>query len=360
MRLKGSMARALLHFVLTFSQLTAPKCGAKSLNEGHDLIRLMMFSASVILGSMTMSEIGSAAVIELPMPHGKESLPAIDRINRAIYVVKDQIYLLTDNRAYFVESTFKYGQKEQWNVFGDLEDIKRIKFKNGPNNVQWRGLWRNNDDVLLMFDGKGLATWGYSFKSKVIFSHHSIVWDQIKPPRDRSGAPTRTEILKTRSLIRKMMKKVKGAPMVGIADKPKSWGAKLSKPYDSEFMVATRINKFPIVEMKCGSETSTRCSFVRQCYVRGTSKVALENNIGIAAEPKSRAIYVGASDGHTIHKLKYNSCYDIRYIKSIKTPKKLPVFTSLSIDDGQRLWVTFTQPDNYNNSAAAYWDKGLY
>ena len=337
-----------------------PQGARKGFNEGNSLNRFIIFAASFILGSQSLIHIEAAAVNELPMPHGKESLPAVDRVNRAIYVSKDQIYLLTDNRGYFVESRFKYGQKEQWTVFGDLEDIKRVKFQHGPNNVQWRGLWRNSDDVLLMFDGKGLTAWGYSFKSKVIFSHHSIVWDQIKSPRDRSGEPTQGEVLKTRALIRKMMKKVKGAPLVGVANKPKSWGAKSVKPYDSEFMVATRVSKFPIVEMKCGSETSTRCSFTRQCYVTGASKIKLGRSIGIATDAKRRAIYVGSSDGHTIHKFKYNSCYDIRYIKSIKTPNKLPVFTSLSIDAEQRLWVTFTQPDNYNNSAAAYWDNNNY
>ena len=125
----------------------------------------------------------------------------------------------------------------------------------------------------------------------------------------------------------------------------------------AQFLVLTGIKGFPIVTMKCDLSNYPRCSYQYNCF--GDINKA-ENSSGIYFDQKNKRVVLSSADERAVKIFKYNSCYDIKYERTIELPKKLPKISDLMIDDESKLWTGFKNKDQYSSAILVRWSKKLF
>jgi hypothetical protein len=289
--------------------------------------------------------------IQLPAPTENQAVVSVERSQAAILLNGEAIYQTPDRVSYFVQTPFRAEATTRAEIYGDMLDSKRIEVgAEGEKLRPWRGMG-TYQNVLLLLDGFALEMIAYSFKSNAFLSRHSIMWDQLKPPRDRGGEAGNPEIQLFRSKFVSAMSKSDEIKFVGMSAVPQKW-----KETDAaEFFVASRLKDFAVLTMACTDDDPARCRIRRGCMLEGASSLVAEDIAGIGVSEARKLVMIGDRKKHLLHVFRYESCLHMPKIGEIALPKEVFQMSNLHIDAADRLWVTTIRPDNYHNATAFWW-----
>jgi hypothetical protein len=311
--------------------------------------KLAGFSLSFCLQAMTL--VAEAATVQLPAPPENQAVVSVERSQAAILVNAETIYQTPDRVSYFVQTPFRHQSATRAEIYGDLLDSKRIEIgSEGEKQRPWRGigLYQN---ALLLLDGVVLEVIAYSLKSNAFLSRHSIMWDQLKPPRDRGGEAGKPETLQFRKKFASAMAKADEVKLVGMSAVPEKW----KETKEAEFFVASRLRDFPILNMACTDDDPARCRIRRGCMVEGASDMVPEDIVGFGVSESKKMVVIGDRKKHLLHVFKYVSCLHVPKVGEILLPKEVFQISNIHIDSEDRVWVTTIRPDNFHNATAFWW-----
>lgn len=296
----------------------------------------------------------NASALDLPDPTDLQSVVAIERAQAGVLIDRDIIYQFPDRKSFFITTPFNGSGKTREEVFGDMVQSKRVEIgAEGEKERPWRGA-AFAGDVLLFLDGIGLEIVAYSLKSNAFLSRHSIVWDTLRPPRDRGGEAGTPETAQFRAKFSKAMSKAHDTKFIGMSAVPEEW----RESGDFEYFVSTRIAGFPLITLRCTRDDPSRCRVSRGCFVEGLKLQSSDNVVGVGVFESTKLIVVGDRGIHGAHVLKFDSCLSVRKVDEIKFPKRVFELSNIHADTAGRLWVTSIRPDDYNNATTFYWDIG--
>jgi hypothetical protein len=313
--------------------------------------------AQLFLGFFALAVISFAALAkpstkELPFPAPGSSINTISFHIQGLFRDGDKIFQTLQRQNYFIVTPFLGIKGSPEESFGKPTDSSRIEIPPKLHVGNWQGGAVINNKILLL-DGFGLRMAAFSLDKFVFLSERTFAWDIIKPARDRAGEPTARETADLRRDFARAFRRTENLRLSGIAAAPASWADKKHHA----FVVASRIDGFPILKLICNAEDATNCVLERSCFAEGLSSIPGYAIHGVGVSEKRGVIVVGDKKNHRLLILKMNSCFDLPLIGELKLPSKLKELTSLHIDGDDRLWVSTNLPDDYNNSAVFTWAK---
>jgi hypothetical protein len=206
----------------------------------------------------------------------------------------------------------------------------------------------------MLLDGVTLEVIGYSLKNQAFMSRHSIVWDSVRPPRDRGGEAGAPETRQFRRKFYDAMSKADESKFVGIAAVPDKW----RESADYEYFVATRVRDFPLLILRCTKDDPSRCRVHRSCFVSGLKVTSPGDVAGVGVVESKRVVLIGDRKLHGAHVLRYDSCLSVRKQGEVHFPKRVFEISNIHVDAADRLWATSIRPDDYFNATGFYWDIG--
>lgn len=298
----------------------------------------------------------SQAVQDLKFPDEAESVETIEPSVFGIDVIKDAILSIVDTRAFIIKTPLKGLTGKRVENFGEITDSKRMELKLAQSEVHWRGI-SSADGKVLLLDGHNLSVTTVSPDLSGVLSFHGIVWDKIKPPRDKGGEPTRVETERLRKAFKNAMNSAPLPKLVGMAPVSADWAQGSEKEF--HYLVATRITGFPLVAMACTADDPSRCRLTRACFVED-KQLGATDVIGIGVLQKEKIVVLGNHKNHELRKYRFNSCFHIVPKGRVFLPAKMKPATSLTIDSESRLWVASIRPDDYLNASIYTWKAGTW
>mgnify|MGYP005663161293 FL=1 len=156
------------------------------------------------------------------------------------------------------------------------------------------------------------------------------------------------EITQLRKKFYKRMKQTKGIVFSGWA----MWKKQKTK---RQFIVATHIKKFPILQMSCSLEKPSSCQIERKCntsFPKGFDRASIR---GIIYSKAANEFLIGDTKSHRILRFSAGSCWRFSYKGSIELPKKIEGLNNIFLDEDENLWVATNKPDNYYNASVYFW-----
>jgi hypothetical protein len=78
---------------------------------------------------------------------------------------------------------------------------------------------------------------------------------------------------------------------------------------------------------------------------------------GLAYSEKRRYVLIGSKKHRKIDVYKFNSCFDVGFVKSISVPKEIKEISELHIDSDDSLWISSSEPDPYTFGSIFKWSS---
>jgi len=281
-------------------------------------------------------------------PRKDHSYRLLERSVQVIYVKNVHIYelvafrkeLLVTERQKTV-SRLKHRPLSLFNKRQQLSIEEKISF--------WAGIDRVNK-WMIFFDGLRMKVHLYLLDKQ---AHHSydLIWDRLKPASDKRGEPTKHETKRLRKILYREYAVLEINQRI-----PKLLNITLQKELGEKrrrYFATTSLPSFPLITMTCLKEDNTEnyCYWDRQCY--GETKNSFGQPHAIAFHREKKLLFLSYKKEQFIKIFKINSCFDVRYIKTIKTPPKMEKINDLFIDKNQ-LWILTEQPNNYFFDASIF------
>lgn len=311
------------------------------------LLQILIVSLFVLAGSIPTF----AANKQLSAPDELHAVPTVLRISSAVVRKDDSVYLFGPKLDQYVKIPFHPEAKTRALRFGDYTQSTRITAPKAHYPGDWRGILFFGDKTMLWDASMLQLILFFPEKNKVI-QEVTVPIDRIKPPRDRQGEPTTVETTKARAQVRNAFKKVFGSRFSGLATLPKGWidGGKKS------YIMASNMEGFPLTVMDCAEDDPTACTMERFCYLEGGPQIKAKDVAGVGVSEAGRLLLVGDSGRHSINVYHWDSCFNVKYLKTIDLPKSIMKITSLQIDSENLLWVTTNKWENQFDSNLYYWE----
>ena len=288
---------------------------------------------------------------KLPEPSLESSLETAIKEMAGIAVVDDKIALLPEGKALFLSLNLDRNGKTREARFGPIEAQVRRPLVAGPMAADLVGA-----DLVgprwLILDGTEVSVREVASSDYSEVTKRTVAWDLIKPPADRGGEPTRAETSALRTRFGKSWRSTPGRKIVGWARRTGTG----KKDVGSSYLLATTIPSYPVLEMRCGGgDEPSSCLITRQCFVEGVGELKPSSVAGIAYSMNKKLVYLGDAEQRKVHVFRFDSCFHIVKVRELTLPDKLKKLSNLYVDEGDRLWVTTTSPDDYLNASVYYW-----
>lgn len=288
----------------------------------------------------------------LSAPDELHAVPTVLRISSAVVRKDDSVYLFGPKLDQYVKIPFHPEAKTRALRFGEYTQSTRITAPKARYPGDWRGI---------LFFGERTMLWDASMLQLILFfpektkviQEVTVPIDRIKPPRDPQGEPTTVETTKARAQVRTAFKKVFGSRFSGLAALPKGWieGGKNS------YIMASNMEGFPLTVMGCAEDDPTSCTMDRFCYLEGGPQIKAKDVAGVGISERKKLLLVGDAGRHSIQVYHWDSCFNVKHLRTIDLPKSIMKMTSLHIDSDDLLWVTTNKWENQFDSNLYYWES---
>ena len=330
-----------------------------------------------------------AASRQLAAPDELHAVPTVLRISSAVVRKDDWVYLFGPKLDQYVKIPFHPEAKTRALRFGEYTQSIRITAPKAHYPGDWRGILFFGDktmlwdasmlQLILFFPEKNKdksnvsekkTEKGQDDKDKTtepddkekdkakakekdrVIQEVTVPIDMIKPPRDRQGEPTTVETTKARAQVRNAFKKVFGSRFSGLAALPKGW----IEGKNNFYAMASNMEGYPLTVMGCAEGDPTGCTMERFCYLEGGPKIKAKDVAGVGVSEKEKLLLMGDAGRHSIHVYHWDSCFNVKYLRTIELPKSIMKITSLHIDNDNLLWVTTNKWENQFDSNLYYWE----
>lgn len=309
----------------------------------------------ILIAVIANTSVGKAANKELTAPDELHAVPTVLRISSAVVRKDDFLYLFGPKVDQYVKIPFHPEAKTRALRFGEYTQSTRIDAPKAHYPGDWRGMLFFGDKQMIWDAGMLQMVLFFPEKNKVI-QEVTVPIDMIKPPSDRQGEPTTVETNKARGKIRSAFKKVFGSRFSGLATLPSGW-MEGKKNY---YAMASNIEDYPVTVMGCAEDDPTGCTMERFCYLEGGPTIKSKDVAGIGVSAKDKLVLVGDSGRQEIQVYHWDSCFNVRYVRTLKLPKNIMKITSLHVDHEDLLWVTTNRWENQFDSNLYYWETGQW
>lgn len=355
----GSLAVALL-----MSRLTPRSKGNQDGIFGFarwalaDAFKLL---AAVFLAMLGLAHQAAATGSErteqhLSWPSALRAQESIESPLSGIAVTPDTLYTLSSAKQLIISGPFAANAGDRLGVFGEITAQRRWPRLPGSELSAWRALI-DQGRRLLVFDGGTMAFYEIEKAKGSVVVQRTLVWDQVRPPRDRGGEATRSETAELRAKVRKAYMLSPKLKIAGIAAVPAAWFG-LSKV--STYLAALRWPGVPIGLIECELEEPSRCQLSRICSLGPGPRPDAAHFEGIAVSVAKRQLLLADGKDKTLSRYRFDSCYASSFLGISRLPDKIKSLTNVFVDSQERLWVTAGAPDNYLNASVYAWDEGLW
>ena len=295
---------------------------------------------------------------------GKPAFPDLDRQSikhfqialenglSGIFREDNSIFTTTYSDAFYIKSIYKPDAKEIDLGFGSwknpTEDSERVLFPAAYGKRRIRSLFRH-PVYRLFLDSDKRQLLAYEVDKDQWIAPIDIVFDLIKPARDRGGEPTRVETATLQKSVQSSYAKLAGDAefIVGGIPLPASW----QKPDGAEYALWLRWAVAPLVTLRCEGKPLAVCTVVRSCFVKGLSREIIERSQGFAYDPIEKHWLVGDPVGFKIHRLDAKSCVSAPKLAEQSFSKDFRWIAGLFVDQDQSLWISLAEPEAYHSSS---------
>ncbi|MEZ4741376.1 MAG: hypothetical protein R3B45_02850 [Bdellovibrionota bacterium] len=302
------------------------------------------------------SKICKARENNLIFPQKNHSIETLHPSILSLYVDKNNIYMVPKNQKYIIQTPFNSEGVDRLQKFGALTASQRISMDKRMQKYPWHGIYKTEQDFLLIINGKELSIASLN-KDRQLDTMRDVIYDRPLPAADSRGEPPRLEITEAQSFIKKQIKKSNSIIISGIVKIPNSWKTQKGK---NLYFAATSIKKYPIIQLSCEQYDPANCKISRLCNTESKKSINFSTTVGIAVKEKTKEILLGDSKMHQINIFKYSSCFHIRYLNSLKLPKKIKKISNIFVDSENNLWVSSLYKDDYFNASIFYWENGKW
>ncbi len=292
----------------------------------------------------------------LPTPDELHAVPTVLRSSSAIVREKDELFLFGPKLNQYVRIPFHPEAKTRITRFGEYTQSTRVAVPPTKYPGDWRGIMFFEGEKSMLLDASMLQLVLFFPNKNRVIQETTVPIDMIKPARDPQGEPTSVETGKARTKIRSAYKKVFGSRFTGFASLPAGW-LQGKKNY---YAMASNIEDFPLTVMGCAEDDPTGCTMDRFCYLEGGPHIKSKSVAGVGVSKNGKLLLMGDSERQSIHVFHWDSCFNVRYLRSLELPKNIATITSLHIDHEDLLWVTTNKWENQFDSNLYYWEPSQW
>lgn len=306
---------------------------------------------------MSWSSVGGAASL-LPEPDELHAVPTVLRAVHGISLGPDGLYIFGAGLSDYVRMPFQPEGKTRVARFGEYTQSERLKVPETKYPGEWRGILFDQDSKRILWDATMLQMVQFvPEKEKIrVIQQTTVPVDMLRPPADRMGEPTAQETVKARAKFKSAYRKIFGLKYTGLTALPSGWMAGKKKNY----LMSTRIEGFPLTVLGCDQQDSLTCTMERYCYLEGGPKIGAQDVSGVGVSPKGKIVLVGDAGRHQVHAYRWESCFNVRYIKSLSVPPMVQKLTSLQVDEADNLWLSTGKWENKFDSNLYYWEPSSW
>ena len=269
---------------------------------------------------------------------------------------KDIFYEMPFREPYYYEVKYNRNPTSGDLAFGDQRSLSAGMIRHNFSEEYFKQyVWADVailDDKILFVDSWNYRIFYRDMKTNEYSRNGDIIIDRTKPADDSRGVAPPVEINSSRYQFKKSLKSLKFPSDGFISFSP--LGEKLEND-GAQFLVLTGLRRFPIVTMKCDLGSKPSCSYRHTCM--GDRR--LENSSAMYFHPQTRRLLLVDSNTNNLKIFKYNSCYDIKFVETIKFPEKIPEITDLHLDDDGTLWTSYKKKDQYLSAILVKWKMKL-
>jgi hypothetical protein len=287
---------------------------------------------------------------ELPLPSKGSTMDTPESLIEGVIPYKNRVYLTLFQRDVFIQVPFNGITDDQKKTFGEFSDSKRWPLA-GPLTT---GLWQGGDVVgnrIILLDGGQFRLAVFDEESGGHLNTRTVPWDKLRPPRDRGGEATKSEVAELRQRFTAAYKRTALPQMGGLAYDRYRWLGK-DKTY---FFVASRVKGFPILTLACEHEDNSACYVDRACFAE-TGDIDADSIAGIAVAENRRLFLLDANRSRIVE-FEFSSCFHVSKRMERLLPKRIKQPSDIYIDDDQALWISSQLPDDYYNASVFVWQK---
>ena len=259
------------------------------------------------------------------------------------------------NPGLIFDLAFHAGKTTRLESFGPLVSQQRLNVVQDPADWDLVGADLSGGRILLFEAITSSMIEADPSTGKETF-RRSVPWDLIKPPADRGGEATHPETAALRQAFKRAWLATSGLRISGMARMPAAWHAGAQVNY----LLATRIAGFPLVQMACNEAEPSSCMIVRKCNLEGAQDLQPSDITGIGVVASQRLVVVGERQTKRLASFKFSSCFHLPRVATYVLPAQLKTLTNLTIDAEERLWLTTARPDDYLNASVYFWSKGAW
>lgn len=285
----------------------------------------------------------------LPFPERNASVETPTRNIHGMVLLGNSIFALPDPPTFLIKMPFRPGEATREARFGAFHESLHLNWPPELADAKPGALVAYGDDNLLLFDDQELSITQITTAPGFLVKR-ALIWDMIRPAADAKGEPTTVEVVKTRAQFKAAFQRSK-TRLTGIAQIPDKW---MGLKNEVAFLGSTEIPGFPLVVLTCLKENPTQCTIDRNCFLEGTFS---KESRGIAVLPEQRSIFVGDASTHRILAYKFHSCFNVTANGEMILPAKIKGISNIFVDKDERLWVTSSAPDDYDNASIYMWNK---
>jgi len=259
------------------------------------------------------------------------------------------------NLGLIIDVAFHAGKATRLETFGPLSSQQRLSVVKDPVDWDLVGADLSGGRILLFEAITSSMIEADPSTGKETF-RRSVPWDLIKPPADRGGEATHPETAALRLAFKRAWLATSGLHIAGMARMPAAWHAGDQVNY----LLATRMIGFPLVQMACSAAEPSSCMIVRKCNLEGAHDLQPSDITGIGVVASQRLVVVGERQNKRLASFHFSSCFHLPRVATYALPTQLKTLTNLTIDAEERLWLTTARPDDYLNASVYFWSKGAW
>lgn len=276
-----------------------------------------------------------------------------------VHRYSDRVWSVPRRGNFFISSHYDPKGKDYREAFhmGDRSTAlaERIQFPGAEKN---KGTWRGPvymSGYLLFIDADNLQMYGYNLETKTFTLVSDLIIDRLMPPPDSRGMATRTEVKELRSKLLREFGSYKNvySLIAGVSQLGESQATK------NQFLISTRLPSFPLAVSTCEFGRKPFCSVKTVCYLAERQETRNDpiDRSGLAYSVKRRFVLIGSKKYRKIYVYKFNSCFDVRFVKSMSVPKEIKEISALHIDEDDSLWISSPEPDPFTFGSIFKWSS---
>jgi hypothetical protein len=309
--------------------------------------RILNFQLLILL--VTLPEAAFATVLK--DADGLHSVPTILPSTFGIHRDGETLFYFAKGHLEYIQAPLKLDSDKREQRFGKYTDSLRINVPVVPLPGDFRGFLKTSSKRKVLWDARAMRLVEFVPGKNIVVRDVTVPVDRLRPPRDSMGEPTSIEVEKSRVRFKAAYRKVFGNRYSGIAKLPDAW----SERGKSGHLVASMIDGFPLMLLNCAVDDALDCQMTRHCFLDGGLKIDAKNVVGVGVVEKGRFLTVGDRGRHQIHVYRWNSCFDIRYLRSVSLPKSTKSMLTHIVDEDSNLWVGSDQIESMNDSNIHFW-----